>query len=233
MAPSKRPAAVASLAGSWWEITYSDATQRDPCAFFFEPNGKFKQRHLGAYWIFNTTARWQAEGRRFQIIVPGDDWRAAGTFANDNLRGTVTANGKKTTFSGRRIDPKTYQFPLRKDEVFVTVQLKCYVFEFPPRPKKFASYLQRGGGQDLKQLDKWSIAGFIFQVVAPKEYRGQYITAHHDGLLASGDPTEIALPGKDYRLRIHKKRIGAKDFRICSIDLYIKRAADKRPLGGL
>jgi hypothetical protein len=227
---SKKNPAV-SLAGTAWELKYAGAREEQLRLYHFNAAGNFYCRSVRGVFIYNNWARWKAKGESFEVVVPRVDWRAEGRFTNQIIRGTVTADGKRTAFQGRRVDPKTYEFPLLKGEVIVTVKLRQYALEELPEAKKFDDYLKKGEGSNLKGVDKWRIAGFIFEVVAPKKHQGKYITAHHDGILASGDPTEIAVPGKTYLLRINKRDIGKKDFGLCSIDLRIKRPSDKRALG--
>jgi hypothetical protein len=230
-APKETPAAPPSLAGSAWEIKYPDAPEDGLRLYRFDGRGRFHCQATRGIFLYDGSARWKVDAERFEVFVPGSDWRASGTFTTNAIRGTVIRDGKATRFEGRRLDPDDYELPPDEGEALVTVKLRQYVSYPFPELKEFEDYLKKGDDPDLKRLGKWGVAGFVFEVVAPKEYRGEYITAHHDGVLASGDPTKIAEPGKEYLMRIDKKRIGEKGFGLCSVDLRLKRPSDKRPLG--
>ncbi len=62
-------------------------------------------------------------------------------------------------------------------------------------------------------------SGFLFEVVGPESLRGQCVTAHHDGLLASGPVEEIAEPGHTYLWRAQRDWIGATNYNLCSVFL--------------
>jgi hypothetical protein len=229
--PGNEQTVLLPLAGSAWEVKYPDSPKGGPDLYRFDASGRFSYRSSRAVFIFNESARWKAERERFEAWVPDIDWRATGTFTNEKIRGTVIGDGETTAFEGRRVDPTSYQFPLAEGEAIVTVRLRGYIFDWPwPEPDELEEYLKKDDGSDLKHHRKEFIGGLVFEVMAPKEYRGKYITAHHDGFLASGDATQIAEPGKEYLLRIGKQEIGKKDFSLCSVDLCIKLASDKRPL---
>ncbi len=61
----------------------------------------------------------------------------------------------------------------------------------------------------------WDVGGFILQIVEPKDFAGQVLTVHFDGVLASGDPFKAFVPGKRYRMDVSQKDIGDTDFRGC------------------
>jgi hypothetical protein len=218
-----------SLADSAWEVKYPDSPKLSPRLYRFEADGKFGFSALEGVFMYGKSARWKARDNRFEVWVPKGDWTAEGTFTKDTIRGKI---GQGVVFQGRRIGPETYDFPVEEGEVVLTVKLRKYALGGMPDAEHFEEYLKQSDGTDLKKLDKWQIGGLIFEITSPKEYRGKFITSHHDGMLASGDVTEIAKPGKEYKLRIGKWAIDDKNFKPCSIDLLIRPVPDKQSFGG-
>ncbi len=48
---------------------------------------------------------------------------------------------------------------------------------------------------------------FLFFVLSPTNYAGQYFRLHHDGYLASGDPARLYRPDTRYRFNIVKSKL--------------------------
>jgi hypothetical protein len=61
----------------------------------------------------------------------------------------------------------------------------------------------------------WEIGGFVLQIVEPREYAGQVLTAHFDGPLASGDPFKAFAFGRRYKMDVSQKFIGGTNFGVC------------------
>lgn len=61
----------------------------------------------------------------------------------------------------------------------------------------------------------WEIGGFVLQIVAPAEYAGQILTAHFDGIPASGDPFRAFAFDRRYQMDVSRKFIGGTNFGLC------------------
>ncbi len=72
------------------------------------------------------------------------------------------------------------------------------------------------------ELGKYEVTGFIFMVVAPKKYSGKLLTIHHDGVIASGDPTEFAQRGRRYEVQVPSSLLDDCHFRPCSCGFFLK-----------
>jgi len=115
-------------------------------------------------------------------------------------------------FRKDRGDKDELGLPLGPDEVQVVVRLE-----------KFVEWGEVADG------GKWSPPGFILRIVAPEKYKGRLVTAHHDGLLASGDPMKLVAPGKLYYLRTSKELIGDMSMGTCSVQLRLREVGATRP----
>ena len=71
-------------------------------------------------------------------------------------------------------------------------------------------------GKPTKE-DAWDIVGVVMKITKPEKFKGMIYTMHHDGMVASGDPTKLLPHGKPIRLLIRPSDIGKMSFRECSL----------------
>lgn len=227
---SRLTASEPDLADSAWEVRYPQSPKLTPRLYHFEANSRFRCDSAYGSFMFNDAA-WKTDGEHFEVAIKGDAaiWKASGVFDADSIRGVIVTDGQEFVFEGRRVDKATYDLPVESSEVVVTAKLRTYVTGSSPEAEHFDEYLK--AGNDQQPVDRWEIYGFIFEVVSPQEFKGQFVTSHHDGVLASGDPFKMASVGNEYRIRLFKEQIGLKGFGICSVYLRMKDASDKSPLG--
>lgn len=118
--------------------------------------------------------------------------------------------------------------PTYEDSATVTVvgELRYYVVGGAARPT--VQVLQNDGRsltcsvsepfRLLRQVDTnltFEVRGFVLQIVEPAQYAGQVLTAHFDGLLASGDPFKAFALGRRYQMDVAHEFIGGTDFALC------------------
>jgi hypothetical protein len=157
---------------------------------------------------------------RFKLSIPRHDFRVV----------RVSAGGSNAMSAKKNAD---------EEEVDVTVELCRYVESMlSPKGVDHRTYVQdilRGEYSEpdvTKEIGRDFVQGFVFKVVSPKEHAGKLLTIHHDGVLATGDPTRFAVKGQRYQTRFPAELLDNCAFRPCSCGFPMKRIEEKKAAEG-
>ncbi|MBM4032204.1 MAG: hypothetical protein FJ291_10505 [Planctomycetes bacterium] len=201
------PARPTDLAGTEWLAVFEDATGVELLRVRFWPEGGVSVDGEQGWLVPTNSSRWEALADKFHAVLSTLDkgWYLDGAVRGNQIEGVERRDGKERKWRGVRVARGAFTFPPAPEHVDAVIRLHKDLRD---------KWVAEEGGEE----NPWRMPGFVFQIVAPKEYAGKLIAAHWDGPLA--DPLGYYLKeGKLYAVRIPRKSVGNVSFGWCLMDL--------------